>query len=152
MTSFLAVVDAWARETPDRLRDVLRSAAQDVAENVSVGGAFSPGSPVDTGFLRSQWTATLGEDVGTVVSAPAGLVTGQLAAEGQAAANEMNLVCASADLADVITLQNGTEYIAFLESGATPPEAPAISGWITMAAAAWPQIVAQANARVRGAA
>ncbi len=148
--TFVAVVDAWARESEDRIRAVLRSAAQDVAENVSVGGAYSPGSPVDTGFLRSQWVATLGTADEVVVSQPPALVSGQLEAEGQTAADDMNVVCASADLADTITLQNGTEYIAFLESGATPPKAPAVSGWIAMTVAAWPQIVAAATARVRG--
>ena len=51
--SAAAQVDAWARATQERLRAVLVEAAQDVAENVSVGGAHAPGTPVDT------WYSTL---------------------------------------------------------------------------------------------
>ncbi len=146
--SFVAIVDEWARESEDRVRRVLRSASQDVAENVSVGGAYSPGSPVDTGFLRSQWVAAIGAGSAGIVTQPAGLTEGQLAGEGQDAADAMNVVCASADLPDTITLQNGTEYIAYLESGSTAPKS-GVSGWIAMTVQAWPQIVAAATARVR---
>jgi hypothetical protein len=61
----------------------------------------------------------------------------------------MNTVISSADLGDVITLQNPTRYVAFLESGETTPRAPVVSGWIALTAAAWPQIVRRAVARVR---
>lgn len=147
--SATAVVDRWARGTEDRLRRVLRASSQDVAENVSVGGAHSPGTPVDTGFARSSWTATLGDATLTPTSQPEGLTTGALAAEAEMAASAMNLVCASADLADVITLSNPTEYLPFLEDGSTTPKAPFVSGWIAQTVAAWPAIVADAVRRVR---
>lgn len=147
--TFVAVVDAWARETEARLTAVLRESAQDVAENVSVGGSHSPGTPVDTGFARSSWVAVLGETVPVATRRPKGLETGQLAADAESAASDMNVVCASADVRDVITLANTTEYLPYLEDGSTQPKAPFTSGWIAQTVAAWPIIVAQANARVR---
>ncbi len=141
--SAVAVVERWARESEDRLRRVLRSAAQDVAENVSVGGAFSQGTPVDTGFARSNWAATLGAPDTTPLSNTAGVTV-------DAAGDAMALVIASADIPDTITLYNNTEYLPYLEDGSTQPKAPFASGWIATTAAAWPQLVSAAVARVRG--
>jgi hypothetical protein len=131
--SATAVVERWARATDARLRGVFREAAQDVAENVKVGGQFSPGTPVDTGFARSNWGAALND------TDPSG------------GGNETALTIASADLGDTITLYNNTEYLPYLEDGSTTPRAPFVSGWIAQTVHAWPTIVAQAVARVRGA-
>jgi hypothetical protein len=147
--SAVAVVDRWARETEDRLRRVLRAAGQDVAENVSVGGAHSPGTPVDTGFARSMWVAELGDVAITPEPTPEGLEPGALTGEASAAASEMNLVIASADIRDVITIGNRTEYLPYLEDGSTVPRAPFVSGWIAQTVAAWPAIVSDAVRRVR---
>ena len=132
MSSATAVVERWARETDARLRETFRQAAQDVAENVSVGGAYSPGTPVDTGFARSNWGAALND------TDPSG------------GGNETALVIAAADLPDTITLYNNTAYLGYLEDGSTAPRAPFVSGWIAQVLNAWPTIVAQAVARVRG--
>jgi hypothetical protein len=140
--SAAAVVDRWARQTEDRLRRVLVSAGQDVAENVSVGGAYSPGTPVDTGFARSKWDATLG----TPPNVPE---TGDGSMVATGTEGTMGLVIASADIRDVITIYNNTEYLPFLEDGSTTPKAPFVSGWIAQTVAAWPVIVSRATARVR---
>lgn len=129
-----AVVSRWARASESRVRDVFRSAAQDVAENVSVGGAFSPGTPVDTGFARSGWAAGLND-----VDASAG-------------GNEMALIIASADITDTIIVANNTTYLPFLEDGSTIPREPFVAGWIAQTMNAWETIVREASARIRGGA
>ena len=131
--SAAAIVAQWARETESDLRKVFREAAQDVAENVKVGGAHSPGTPVDTGFARNSWHASLD---GTTPPA-----TGT--------APDMALVIASADLSHTITIGNNTEYLGYLEDGSTTPKAPFVSGWIAQTVQAWPTIVALASARLR---
>jgi hypothetical protein len=147
--SATAVVERWARETEDRLRRVLRASSQDVAESVSVGSAYSPGTPVDTGFARSMWTATRGAAAVVAAPRPDDLEAGALTGAASSAASEMNLVCASADLPDTITLANATEYLPYLEDGSTQPRAPFVSGWIAQTVAAWPAIVSDAVRRVR---
>ena len=163
MPTASAIVERWARETERRLRAVLREAAQDVAENVSVGGAHSPGTPVDTGFARAQWQATLGETTPVAVDPPAGLQEGALASAGEAAASEMNLVCGAAEITDVISLTNGSRYLPYLEDGSTEPRTervakdgtvtplPYHSGWIAETVHAWPTIVQRATGRVKRA-
>lgn len=143
--SALAIVDAWARETEHRLRSVLRESAQDVAEAVSVGNQYGPGSPRDTGFLLSSWDATLGTPPSTPLKAPKGATAGQFSRS-----DSMALVISSADLGDTITVYNNTQYLPYLEDGSTTPKSPHVSGWIAQAVHQWPTIVAQAVARVRG--
>lgn len=53
MAGFAAQVDAWVRETEDRIERVFKTAAQFVIEDVSMR------TPVDTGTLRASWTVTL---------------------------------------------------------------------------------------------
>ena len=72
---------------------------------------------------------------------------GGLVVSGSAAT--MGLTIASADLPDVITLYNNTQYLPFLEDGSTTPRAPFVSGWIAQTVVAWPIIVSRATARVR---
>jgi len=128
-----AIVARWARETEADLRTVFREAAQDVADNVSVGGAHAMGTPVKTGFARNSWHATLdGSTPGANGTAPS-----------------MALVIASADLADTVTISNSTEYLPYLEDGSTTPRAPFVSGWIASTVQAWPSIVALAARRLR---
>lgn len=142
--SAVAVVDRWARATEERLRRVLVSAGQDVAENVSVGGAYSPGTPVDTGFAVNNWDATLG----TPDAAPIRNESGATVTSGSTAS--MNVTIASADITDVITIYNNTEYLPYLEDGSTQPKAPNTAGWIAQTITAWPLIVSAAVAKVRG--
>jgi hypothetical protein len=144
MSSATAVVERWARATDARLRETFRQAAQDVADNVSVGGQFSPGTPVDLGFALNKWDATLGTPSDTPLrNADDASFAGTNPA--------MALTIASADLGDTITIYNNTEYLPYLEDGSTTPRAPYVSGWIAQTVHAWPTIVAQAVARVRGA-
>ena len=53
MAGFAATVDAWTRETEDRIERVFKTAAQYVIEDVAMR------TPVDTGTLRASWTVTL---------------------------------------------------------------------------------------------
>ena len=144
MTTASAVVSRWARSTEHRLRETLRQAAQDVAENVSVGGAYSPGTPVDTGFARSNWNATLDTPPEDALTAPSGAQAGDFITS-----DAMSLTIASADIRDTITIYNNTEYLPYLEDGSTQPREPFVSGWIAQTVQAWPTIVRNATQRVR---
>ena len=147
-TTVTATVARFAQQTKRALVAVLREAAQDVAENVSVGGAFAPGTPVDTGFARANWDATLGTPSSEPLQAP----TGDAAETFSGTTDAMALVIATADLPDTITLYNNTEYLPFLEDGRTTPIDPQFrSGWIAETAHAWPTIVHLAAQRVRQA-
>lgn len=143
--SATAVVERWARETEARLRATFREAAQDVAENVSVGGQFAPGTPVDLGFAWNNWDASLGDLPNTPIRNDDGVTVTSGTTQGMA------LVIASADLTDTITIGNNTEYLPFLEDGSTPiKSAGHQSGWIAQTVHAWPTIVRLAVTRLRG--
>ncbi len=152
MTTASAVVARWARGTEHRLRETLRQAAQDVAENVSVGGAYSPGTPYDTGFASINWDATLDTPPSEPLTAPKGAKSGDF--DRNAGAESMALVIASADITDTITLYNNTVYLPYIEDGSTKLSeksraAGYRSGWIAETVQAWPTIVSRAEQAVK---
>lgn len=55
LTIALEGLPALERELGARFDKVLRLTFYDLAENVVVGGRYSPGTPVDIGFARASW-------------------------------------------------------------------------------------------------
>lgn len=128
--AFTATLDRWQREIPERMQLLVQGAAQTLANEISVGGRHSPGTPVDTGFARSNWQA------GVNRLPPAGTVAGQVAGAIQ-----------TMQLGDTLILANHAPYIARLEFGFQGADRlgrtfhQAGRGFIRLALAAWQAIV-----------
>ena len=56
---FAAKVEAWVRETKERMTLVIRASAQDVIEEAQAPVAKGGNMPVDTGFLRNSLQSSL---------------------------------------------------------------------------------------------
>ena len=54
---FTATLDRWATRLDGRLLELLLNVIMLFFKNVVVGGNYSPGTPVDTGFARNSWVA-----------------------------------------------------------------------------------------------
>lgn len=61
MSAFQDALDTFARDARERLLDCAQFAFEEVQESVVHGSALTgaPGQPVDTGFLRSSWVASI---------------------------------------------------------------------------------------------
>lgn len=60
--SFCAKLNAFEVQLHDRLNKLVRNVYFECAENIVVGGAYSPGTPIDTGFARATWWTRVGDD------------------------------------------------------------------------------------------
>lgn len=153
--TFAAAVGRWTRRTDARLAAVVREAAFDLAEAVSVGNAWGTGTPVDTGYARNNWVASLGapSDATPAGAAPPTRPAGGTGAlVPDVALPAMQAVIAGVRAGQVLYLTNNTAYLAYLEYGLTVPAASDTPpGWIAAATRQWPAIVAAAIRRVRGA-
>lgn len=125
---------------------VVRDVAFDVVENIVVGGAVSPGTPVDTGFARNSWVVGLnapgtprqpdtppadgappvGDPVGEAAPALAGVTAG-----------------------DTVYLTSNTAYMPILEDGGSQAQAP--QGMVRLTLAGAQTLVDAAVARVNAA-
>lgn len=101
---------------------------------MATGGKYSPGTPVDTGYARANWSAGIGAASSQEVAA-----TDQATVGARAQQDLLN-----AKIGDVIEFRNNAHYIRYLEYG-TSRMAP--RGFVRAAVAAAPQL-AQAAVRV----
>lgn len=124
-----------------RLDTVTREAAFDLAENIIVGGPYSPGTPVDTGFARASW------HIG--INAP--VEPHQPPDNPDRATTPLDPVYTFVQLqavrgGDVVYLSSNTIYMRFLEFGSS---AQAPNGFIRLTLAARDLIVRDAVRRAR---
>lgn len=52
---FEANLERWQQQLDDRLAEAYRNIIFVFLMNIVVGGLYSPGTPVDTGFARNSW-------------------------------------------------------------------------------------------------
>lgn len=137
-TTFVASLQKYVENVHGGHDKIVREVAFDLRDNVVVGGPFSPGTPVDTGFARASWWSDVNGK---------GVPTSPAAAEGSAGApsDTVGLQIAGLKAGDVFGLNNGAEYIDALEFGHSG-QAP--EGMVRVAVAAGQEILDQAVKRV----
>jgi bacteriophage HK97-gp10 putative tail-component len=132
--SFAAQIDEWVKKTSQRMEAVVKTAAQNVGEEVISR------TPVDTGFLRASFTATLN-------SIPPRLR--ELPKRDQTyPAPDINLVIEGAKLGDTIYMTFGASYARYVEYG-TRNQFPA--AMVRLSARNWPFHVQQAIREAKAA-
>ncbi len=138
-TDFTATLQKFVDDTKVSHDKVVREVAFDLRDNIIVGGPFSPGTPVDTGFARASWWM----DVNGAGEAP-NLTPGAAVPPG-GPVEQIGLSIAGLKAGDVFGLNNGAEYIEALEFGHSG-QAP--EGMVRVAVAAGQEILDQAVKRV----
>ena len=124
-----------------RLDTVTREVAFDLAENIIVGGAYAPGTPVDTGFARASWHVGINTPV----------EPHQPPDNPGRAVTPLDPVYTFVQLqsvrgGDVVYLNSNTVYMRFLEFGSS---AQAPGGFIRLTLNARDLIVRDAVQRAR---
>jgi hypothetical protein len=119
----------------ERAKLAIRGTARELYNEMSSGGQFSPGTPIDTGFHRWHWDASVG-------AIPAG---GNAGSEG-AAAERVEGAIADFDVGDTLFITNNGPAIRRLEFDAWSTQAP--DGFVRPAIEAGPQIVEKVVASV----
>lgn len=134
MASFSATVDAWAKETEDRLVRVFRTAAQYVINDVAMR------TPVDTGTLRASWIVTLDGPLPLRDDIRPGSIPAQM--------QDYTLTIAGANLGDTIFASFVAGYARYVEFG-TYKMAP--RAMVRLSAQAWQSHVDKAVAAAKAA-
>jgi hypothetical protein len=144
--TFSAEVDAWVRETKERIEAVFHMAAEDVAEEIVAN------TQIDTGFARHSFQAS-----GTqmpVMRADAKPVDGVKYAVDT---GPINLVISNVPLGETVYLGFVAAYARRLESGFVGQDSLGRTynqsgrGMVRLAAQNWPWIVSEATARAKAA-
>jgi len=144
--TFAAEVEAWVRETKERIEAVFHIAAEDLAEEIIAK------SPVDTGFLRHSFQAS-GSQM-PVIRADAKPAEG---AKYAVDSGPINLVISNVPLGKTIYLGFVAAYALRLEYGFVGQDSLGRNynqsgvGMVRLAAQNWPWIVAEATARAKAA-
>jgi hypothetical protein len=143
--SFSAAVSEWVRETKARQEAVFKESAQRVVEVMQTPVSQGGNLPVATGFLRASLTAILG--AGLPIARDNPVDGGSFSYTGE----QINLVIASADIGDTITIAYAANYAVHVEYGARGRPA---RRFVALAAQQWPRIVEEvtleAKARAGG--
>lgn len=129
---FVASIDRFIDKMDGRLDELVMNVGFVLAENVIVGGQYSPGTPVDTGFARESWWVDF-----ELTGSPPGP---QAMASGQAALDQATLRLLDVKCGGIVYLLNNAAYIKALEYGHSQ-QAPA--GMVRLAAASGQRIVDQ---------
>jgi len=109
--------------------------AQHLANEIHSGGRYSPGTPIDTGFARSNWDAAIG-----------GLPAGSSAGSPGAALARMEESALALQVGETWFMGNSAPYIGRLEFDAWSQQAP--DGFVRPAARAIQQIVDEVGAHL----
>lgn len=129
-TTFSADIRRLVAKYKTRVDDVVKQSVQELSERAVTG------TPVNFGFARASWWSSVDNSKPTHPSPPAPNAGGPAA-------------IAPADIAaapgHVFQLRNGAAYIRRLEYGHS---AQAPNGWVRLAIADFPQIVAKAAQQV----
>lgn len=59
---FRAELTGWNTKVYGRMDLVVRRVSMVLVQNIVVGGAYGPGTPIDTGFARASWWVSVGTD------------------------------------------------------------------------------------------
>lgn len=140
-TSSTIDVAGFAAELNGQLDRFVRGVASEVANEVQVGGVFSEGTPLDTGFARANWDAAIGGE-------PAGgAAGGDETPDPEAAQSRVAEVIArwGADQPP-LTVVNTAPYAIDLEAGHSG-QAP--NGMVGIAIVSAPQIADQVAQFIR---
>lgn len=131
-----------AREAVGEITDdFVRTFAQEIANEIQVGGAVSPGTPIDTGFARANWDAALGAE------AAGGTAGGDESPDPAAAEQRVLDAILRMRAGDVLFMRNTAPYARRLEFGHSQ-QAPA--GFVGLTLAAAPQIARDVADFLRG--
>ncbi len=141
--SFAAQVSEWAKAELEREEAVFQTAAQEVANEVRVPVAEGGRMPVDLGNLRRSLMASI-SDMPTIQ-------------EGKTEFQDsgIELVIAGSQLGDTVHLGFQAAYAARMNYGFVGTDSlgrtynQAGFGFVDAVAQRWPQIVTQAEAKVR---
>lgn len=139
--SFHAQVSEWCRQTEERMNAVLRESSKDLAGKMQLPVGAGGRMPVDTGTLR----ASLRASKTAMPKIEAGRTSNGNAVNYDA--SEIMLVIGSLKVGETLYLGYTARYAAFVEFG-TSKMAP--RAFVATAALEWPQIVANAAARLKG--
>ncbi len=143
--SFSAAVSAFVKETKARQEAVFKESVQRVVEVMQTPVAKGGNMPIDTGFLRASLLAVIGDQLPVTRDAPA--AGGRFEYTG----DQVNLVIATADLNDTITVAYTANYARHVEYGARGRPG---RRFVFLAAQQWPRIVEEvareAQARAGG--
>ena len=118
----------WSELLKRRGQLLVRGVAQTLANEISSGGKYSPGTPIDKGFHRASWDAAIG-------SVPAG---GSAGTPGAALAR-MEEQALALEVGQTLYLTNDGPAIRRLEFDGWSQQAP--DGFVRPAARAIQQIV-----------
>jgi hypothetical protein len=132
---FTASLDAWKDKLDGRLNEAYRNVCLLLFMNIIVGGNYSPGTPVDTGFARNSWVVGIGapgEPRQPAENAERATVSLTSDAEAQTAVLD-------ATIDDEVHLTSNCVYMTALEDGHSD-QAP--TGMVWLAIHAGPQIAA----------
>ncbi len=141
--SFAAQVSEWAKAELEREEAVFQTAAQEVANEVRVPVAEGGRMPVDLGNLRRSLMAST-SDMPTI-----------RADKTEFQDNGIELVIAGSQLGDTVFLGFQAAYAARMNYGFVGTDSlgrtynQAGFGFVDAVAQRWPQIVTQAEAKVR---
>lgn len=140
--AFRVSIDLKAAGTQERARRIFRAFGLACYGSIVVGEpAYSPGTPVDTGFARSNWQVSLGApDVSE------GVGDHQTTYDWDAPFQAGQATILSAELGETIAIANGAAYIVALEYGHSQ-QAP--QGMVQLTANAAPEILADVVAADR---
>jgi len=108
--AFVAEIEQYKQRVPVQLNRFIIAFASRCAEEVVVGGAFGPGTPVDTGYLRAMWYWSMNGGGSSPALARAPGAT--FAAPTLDAADLLDVVAG-----DTLELCNNTEYATYVELG-----------------------------------
>lgn len=129
-TTFSADIRQLVAKYKTRVNDVVKQSVQELSERVVQG------NPVDTGFSRASWWSSVDNSRTSHPSPPTP------GAGGAAAISPGDIAAAPGH---VFQLRNGAAYIRRLEYGHSQQKP---SGWVRLAIADFPNIVAQAARQV----
>lgn len=129
--NFAATVDAWTRETKQRMEAVFHTATERVSE------AVTGGTPIDTGFLVHSWVASATEmpKITNGNRPPSSAAPGSYSYD----AGPINLIISNVPIGGKIYMGFTAEYGPHVEYGANGRAGRAM---VRLAAQQWPQIVA----------
>jgi len=146
--SFSAQVDAWARKSEERLRDVFQMASTEVIEEmrkpVGAGGSM----PVVSGFLRNSLQVALNADLPAADRKPTG---------SAGAPQDVHAVIAGAEIGDTISAGYTAIYALRINYGFQGEDSMGRTYnqqgrlFVEKAVQQWPAIVSSVVARLKNA-
>lgn len=135
---FSAQVDAWVRQTQERMEAVFKTSASEVIEAMQTPVGGGGNMPVDTGFLRASLVVSINTDLPPASRKNPG---------GQGfAVPPVDMVIAGVALGDTIVAGYTANYAGHVNYG-TSRMAP--RQFVERAAQQWPTIVGSVTARLR---